>query len=288
MDINIRRDDQLLFGRLVAMPSTNSLYALKNAQGGQGYANTISVDFPAMPDVLELARSADYVVNYAPNMPDGIHQYKGTKPMELPLSFKLHFMDSQYCKEGGLTLLKLAARLHSFILPVSTFNRGVTVAPVAGTSSDLTGKATDPSSQSAASQEQVYSVQRTSSDTNGMITSPVTCWLNLIWIAQGSVGISCIGYVKDVKVVFGGPWNRGPSSSFNVPTSAEYSFTFVHNPGYGNSQNISTSNFPTTVSETPQTYADDVKGLLYNTRSLVYAANYQGFGQGNDTQSPYE
>ena len=80
----------------------------------------VSFDFPSMPDVVELARSADYYVNYSPVMPDGMHQYRGTKPLEIPLAFKLHAMDRTFCPYGALTLLQLAARLHSFVLPLTS------------------------------------------------------------------------------------------------------------------------------------------------------------------------
>lgn len=285
MDAKIRRDDDLLCGRLVAMPSTTSLSDLQSAQANQGFRNIISVDFPAMPDTIELARSADYAVNYNMVLPDGIHQYKGTKPMEIPLSFKLHFLDRQYCKQGALTLLQLAARLHSFILPISTFKRGTTVAPQYGPTNTQAGagKGKDAQLQFDAAKEPLYSVKAASGN-KGSIYSPVTCWLHLMWTAEDQPGVSCVGYVKDVKVVFGGPWNRGPNKSFNLPTWAEYSFTFVHRPGHGNNVGFtdSTATFPESLAETPQTFADDAKDLLYNTRSLVYAANYQGFAKGNE------
>ena len=80
-DVNIRRDEQLLCGRLVAMPTTVTMADRAAVRNNRGLSNIVSVDFPAMPDTIELARSADYAVNYNIVMPDGIHQYKGTKPM---------------------------------------------------------------------------------------------------------------------------------------------------------------------------------------------------------------
>lgn len=287
---NIRRDDDLLCGRLVAMPSTSTRDQIRSAQLNQGLRNIISVDFPAMPDTIELARSTDYAVNTNMVLPDGIHQYRGTKPLEIPVSFKLHFMDSQYCKQGAYTLLQLAARLHSFVLPVSTFQRGVTVSPKWGSDEATTktgaGQKKDTSLQFDANKEPIYTVTKASSTKSGTLYSPVTCWLHLMWIGEDMPGVSCIGYVKDVKVVFGGPWNRGPENSFNLPTWAEYSFTFMHRPGHGNNAQFTDSRaeFPSTLAETPQTFADDARDLLYNTRGLVYAANYQGFKDGNETR----
>lgn len=280
-DENIRRDDQLLCGRLVAMPSTQTTRQMTRIlTNTRGFDNVISVDFPAMPDTIELARSADYNVNYNIVMPDGIHQYKGTKPMEIPISFKLHSFDQQYCKKGALTLLQLAARLHSFILPISTFKQGVEIAAVAPK---------DPSNADAnkdkgSGQENVYEVVGVGGNNVGAIYSPVTCWLHLMWVGNQQPGISAVGYVREVKVVFNGPWLRGPAGSFNLPTSADFSFVFVHRPGHNNNQKTITSQFPPTLTQSGQAYADDVRGKLYNTRDLVYAANYQGFGN-NESNS---
>lgn len=261
------------------MPSTSTLPQLTNIlDDSRGFRNVISIDFPAMPDTIELARSADYAVNYNIVMPDGIHQYKGTKPMEIPISFKLHSFDQQYLQKGALTLLQLAARLHSFILPISTFGPGVRVAPYAPPTQTTEGKADDAAIQAAASQEQVYQVVGAGNSQNGGIYSPVTCWLHLMWTDNEQPGISAIGYVREVKVTFNGPWLRGPNNSFNLPTSADFSFIFVHRPGHNNNQRTITSQFPPTIAQSGQAFADDVRKSLYNTRSLVYAANYQGFG----------
>lgn len=290
-NINIRRDDDLLCGRLVALPTTSAstakeaLAAVQSANASRGFRNIVSIDFPAMPDTLELARSTDYAVNWNLVLPDGIHQYRGTKPMEIPISFKLHFGDP-YCKQGALTLLQLAGRLHSFTLPVSTFQRGVTVIPQVAPTPNTTGRGATPApAQESTASQNVYQINQIGGNKNGQIFSPVTCWLHLMWVDEASPGVSCIGYVKDVKVVFFKPWLRGPNNSFNLPSSAEYSFTFVHRPGHGNSLNAgTTSAFPQTIAETPQAFADDVKDGLYNTRSLVFAANYQGFAGGNTTK----
>ena len=278
-DENIRRDDQLLCGRLVAMPSTQTTKQMRRIlTDTRGFNNIISVDFPAMPDTIELARSADYNVNYNIVMPDGIHQYKGTKPMEIPISFKLHSFDKQYCTKGALTLLQLAARLHSFILPISTFGPNVEIAALSESDKKAVGKLPDANMEAAASQENVYAVVGAGNGNVGAIYSPVTCWLHLMWVGNQQPGISAVGYVREVKVVFNGPWLRGPAGSFNLPTSADFSFVFVHRPGHNNNQKTITSQFPPTLTQSGQAYADDVRGKFYNTRDLVYAANYQGFG----------
>lgn len=277
-DENIRRDEELLCGRLVAMPTTNTLEQLQAIQdSSRGFRNVISIDFPAMPDTIELARSADYAVNYNILVPDGIHQYKGTKPMEIPVSFKLHSFDQQYCKKGALTLLQLAARLHSFVLPICTLSKGFMIAPRAVPPTTINGKPDDARLQAAASQEPVYEVVGAGNNKTGGIYNPVTCWLHLMWVGNDQPGISAVGYVREVKVQFNGPWLRGPNSSFNLPTSADFSFVFIHRPGHNNNQSMTDSQFPPTPAQSGQAYADDVKDKLYNTRSLVYAANYQGF-----------
>lgn len=283
-DVNIRRSDDLLCGRLVAMPSSRTKTQLTTIlQETRGFQNIVSVDFPAMPDTIELARSADYYVNYNIVMPDGIHQYKGTKPMEIPVSFKLHAMDQQYCKKGALTLLQLAARLHSFVLPISTFTGAYQLAPDADDPNTTSGKNDVAQTQAKASQELVWKVTGANNSKSGGIYSPVTCWLHLMWTSNDQPGISCVGYVREVKVQFNGPWLRGPNNSFNLPTSADFSFVFIHRPGHNNSQATSTSEFPPTIAESGQAFADTVKNKLYNTRDLVYAANYQGFSGGNKT-----
>jgi hypothetical protein len=285
----IRRDDRLLSGRLVALPSTitKTQRDAVSSASETGLKNIISIDFPAMPDVIELARSADYYVNYNIVMPDGIHQYRGTKPLEIPISFRLHSMDQQFCKKGALTLLQLAARLHSFVLPISTFQRGIMIAPKALPPQTPVngGKPNDAALQAASSQERVYEVTGAGNSKQGGIFNPVTCWLHLMWTANEQPGISAVGYVRDVRVKFNGPWLRGPNNSFNLPTSADFEFVFIHRPGHGNATPVTTSEFPPTVAESGQAFADDIKDRLYNTRDLVHAATYQGFASNPTNQT---
>lgn len=266
------------------MPSTRTKTQLTEIlKSSRGYQNIVSVDFPAMPDTIELARSADYYVNYNIVMPDGIHQYKGTKPMEIPVSFRLHAMDAQYCKKGALTLLQLAARLHSFVLPISTFSGETVVAPQATNPNTTSGRNDTAQIEAKSGQEQVWEVTGANGSKNGSVYAPVTCWLHLMWTSLEQPGISCIGYVREVKVQFNGPWLRGPAGSFNLPTSADFSFVFIHRPGHGNSTATSISQFPSSIAESGQAFADNVKNRFYNTRNLVYAANYQGYASGNET-----
>ena len=280
-DVNIRRDEQLLCGRLVALPPAPPQVTQDTAKQW-GYKNVISIDFPAMPDVIELARSADYVVSAALPVPDGIHVYKATKPLEIPINFRIHAYDKQYCKKGALTLLQLGARLHSFVLPINTFGNGIRLVPTAATTQIPPGggQATQPDTQAVANSDVRYQVAGANAGSVGGIYAPVTCWLHLMWIAENQPGISAVGYVREVSVKFNGPWLRGPNSSFNLPSSADFSFVFIHRPGHGNALRYVASEFPTSSAQTGQAFADDVRDKLYNTRDLVYSAaspGWQGF-----------
>jgi len=285
----IRRQGDLLAGRLIALPTNNDPVS-NQLFSNENTATATSVDFPAMPDTIELVRSTEYAVSSNLVAPDGIHQYKSTRPLEIPVSFKLHSFDDSYCAKGALTLLQLAARLHSFTLPISTFKRQTSVAPVSGTpiTTDPTtakpvqqGNPGSAPSESAAAPSTSSTNAQVTGGGKGGIFPPVTCWLHLMYIGEQQPGISCFGYVKDVRVVFGGPWLRGVKSSFNLPTSADFSFTFVHVPGYGNAQGYG-GGFTNTATDTPlsaatvQAFADDVSQNLYNTAYLVQATSYQG------------
>lgn len=278
-DVSIRRSDELLCGRLVALPTSHSMTDLENVQKQRGLKNNIiSIDFPAMPDTIELARTTDYWVNPNLVMPDGIHQYKATKPLEIPISFKLHAMDSQYCKQGALTLLQLAARLHSFVLPISTFRGAYKIAPSAEDPQPTNGQSNVGQTEAASKQANTFQVTGADNSTQGAIYPPVTCWLHLMWTGEQQPGISCIGYVREVKVQFNGPWLRGPNKSFNLPTSADFSFVFIHRPGHTNNlaARVDTA-FPSINGIASQAFADDVRKNLYNTRHLIAAFEYQGF-----------
>lgn len=293
-DKNIRRDDKLLCGRLVAMGSTTTpvMQEMTRLNAKNGFSNIISIDFPAMPDTIELARSTEYYAESNLVMPDGIHQYKKTKPLEIPFSFRIHSFDEQYCQKGALTLLELAARLHSLVLPISTFGRGSSIVPVRAPSVTPIegGGQTNAAQQEKQSETTTVVGVRGAGGRDGHVYAPVTCWLYLIWAGADQPGISAIGYVREVSVKFNGPWLRGPNNSFNLPTSADFSFTFIHRPGHGNAQPFTTSAEANSAALTAQTYADDVKDRLFNTRDLVYAANYQGFAanQTNETVGFFE
>lgn len=280
----IRRDSSFPFcGRLIALPTSHSLSVGQSLD----LTDELSIDFPGMPDTIDLMRSAEYNVLSNVILPDGVHQYKGTRPMEIPFSFRLHSFDQVFCPKGALTLLQLAARLHSFILPIDSSGGNVQIS--------ATAKAGSDNSNADSSQE-----HRATAPDGGLgynqvggekIFNPVTCRLELIFTEQNSVGIACIGYLREVGVKLNGPWLRGPDKSSNLPSSADFSFVFVHRPGHGNAFNIDTTNFDLQ----PQAYAATVKDKFYNTRTLVQVANYQGLSDAsgggvvntfNSTDSP--
>lgn len=269
-DSPIRREASFPYcGRLIALPTGRSLAV------GDGFdlSNELSIDFPAMPDSIDLMRSADYSVTVPVNLADGIHQFKGTKPMEIPFSFRLHSFDNQFCPKGALTLLQLAARLHSFLIPINTGDRSIPA------------RAPSPTSNTDADQDHRAASPDGGTDVIAMagyrIAPPVTCRLEIIFTEQSGPGIACTGYVREVGVKLNGPWMRGPGKSANLPSSGDFSFVFVHHPGHGNA----TLGEPGDIFA--QAYADVVSDRLYNTRQLADIANYQGLASsGGGFSSP--
>lgn len=261
------------------------------------FAKDMAIDFPSMPDSIDLNRSADYNVTYNPVLPDGLHMYRGTKPMEIPFSFKLHAFDEDYCPEGALTLLKIAARLHAFVLPLSsssklrveTIRQDELPAPSANdkTGSGNAVKGQGTSDQLAAdSQGNVEFRVSTKNGQTGAFYPPVVAWLHLMWVSKDRPGISCMGYVREVSVKLLGPYLRGPNDSFNLPSAAEYSFVFVHRPGYSNDiSTTSTLNRPEVGQQTSAT-AEDVKERLYTTYNLIVASSFRGFGENTPPAPP--
>lgn len=269
----ISRSDERLSGRLIALPSSKKILS-ENLDAVEALSKATTIDFPAMPDSLELARQTDYAIS-APNivLPDGIHQYRGTRPMSVPFSFKLHAMDRTYCPQGALTLIKIAGRLHSMVLPVSSRPNQVTLISPPVTSAKTGQSDTGKQEHDADSNEDSYLV------TEGTTLSPpVTCWLHLMHIATDQPGISCQGYVSQVSAKFNGPWMRGNKSEFNLPSSCDFSFTFMHVPSHSNNFEFVSSALKPVRDDTAQAYAHTVRDRFFNTRNLIAGpANYRGF-----------
>lgn len=266
-------------GKLVAMPSTSRILKDPNNKVLWGSADKqgLAIEFPAMPDTIELARSAEYMVVSSPMLPDGYHQYVSTKPLEIPVSFRLHSFDQTYCKQGALTLLQIASRLHAFVLPISTEK----VLTQASNVNRNTGQVDENNLDSKSATGEIgWSTYGDSTGKSSNIYPPVTCWLHLIWTDENMPGISCVGYVKDVRAVLHGPFLKGPGGSFNLPSGAEFSFTFVHRPGHNNDFGQSSSTARPKIGAQTGAYATDVRDGFYNTRHLVYASNYKGLDDG--------
>ena len=270
----------------VLPPYSGRLIVLDNrakANGGGTFdllSNAASIDFPMMPkDGIQLDRSANYDVYPGWGIPDGIHQYKNTEPLSIPISFAVSIHDRDYCPRGAYTLLQIAARLHAMVLPIGTdesFN--VTVGlKKADEKAQLNGAAQPgvKSSQDSTSVERnsagaPFSVGRVA---NAHIYAPVSCRLELLYTVDRGPGIVCNGYVKNVSAKLKGPFLRGQGNSFNLPSAGEFSFTFIHRPGHGNNYEETSAYFGTQ----PHAHADIVKNSFYNTRWMTKDVSYRGF-----------
>lgn len=282
LDVKIRRQKSYPYcGRLIVMDALNS--GVNRPLEPFSLEDNFSIDFPAMPESIELARSAEYKVVSNMVVPDGVHQYWATSPLQIPFTFNLHYLDEEYCPDGALTLLRIAARLHSLVIPFGDSKLQVTVdndSPL-----DDTGKPQPQAPKPGAEQNVLKNAQSPqgpsfAAQNNAKFDPPPTCRLELMFTQDDEPGIVCVGYLKDVKAVLKGPWLRGPGRSFNLPTSGEFGFTFIHRPGHGNAF----SNAQSANSQQAQAYADFVRQNLYNTRALALSGNYRGFTK--NTQNP--
>ena len=264
-------------GRIVVLDSRSQVQAGPNAN-----EQNVSIEFPAMPDSIELARTAVY--NVTPNfvMPDAIHMYKHTEPMQIPFSFSLHSFDSEYCQHGALSLLQLAARLHSLVLPVGDSKKSVKTQVQATSKTQALAPGEDPNKVKPKTETNLLargnqgSVAVAAADYDH-VSPPVTCRLELFFTSEGEPGLVCIGYVKDVKAVLKGPFMRGLGGSFNLPSSGDFSFTFMHRPAHYN--NLSFDGARSKEADTEvQAYADHVLRNFYNNRELGGSRRgYRGF-----------
>lgn len=236
----------------------------------------LEIAFPAMPDTIELARRTEYDVQNNMAIPDGIHRYNYTSVQEIPFSFKLHYRDELYCTQGSLTLLQIAARLHALVTPFGdSLQSSVTVgndAPIVGTAPDTGAKPSGSEKPIQARAQSSGSPTFTVSE-NAKFDPPVTCSLELIYTGEGSPGVMCRGYVKDIKVILAGPWLKGPKGAYNLPTSGEYSFTFVHRPSHLNAFSNADAFAP---NGQRNAFTEYIRDNLYNTRGIPGSINYRG------------
>lgn len=264
----IRREKSFPAGRLIVLQTTADTDSFNLRR------DAFSIDFPSMPDQIELARSATYVVKANMIMPDGIHQYTATNPLEIPFSFKLHHADREYCAEGPLTLLKIAARLHALVTPIGNSQHRVTVGNDTAIDSDGNRQPGTPLLKNEVAVDKKTTSATATAAADSITDPPVTCRLELIYTGLETPGILCTGYVKDVKATLFGPWLRGPNQSTNLPSAGEYSFTFVHRPGHGNLFSYTKGDV---ASVQAQAYAEYIRDRLYNTRDLTSTSKLRGW-----------
>lgn len=262
-------------GRLVVAPhlTPESLKILNS--GAQFVGNTVSIAFPSMPDTIDLVRRANYNVVSTFTLPDGFHQYKGTDPLSIPLSFEVHAFDREFCPQGGLSLLDIAAMMHALTLPISTEDTLITTTSAGAAVPSNVAQTNDANVANKAGTATPNTVTVTGGEKSTYFPVPVL--LDLIYTGANSPGVHCIGYVNEVATKFHGPWLSGGSTNArNLPSKLTVNFTFVHRPSHTNrfSNDQTASNIR---QQHVQAFADTVKNRLYNTRSLVKSVSYQGF-----------
>ncbi len=252
----------------------------------------IVINFPCMPDTIELARKANYKnVLTSPITPDGLHLYDYTEPLSIPISFSLHGYDRNYCQAAGpLMLLSLAAKLHALTLPLHQGGL-LNLTPLAAAveprkEGETISEAETTQIANSAFIANGVPFKNPTGFTNGKSTGarfayPPPCSLNIMMAQLGgsrgsvnesndgvrSLGINCIGFITDARVVFKGPWLQGSFGEDgirNLPSEAEFSFTFIHQPGHTNF----IGNFGV-GSAILTTTARDIYQRLYNTADLT-------------------
>jgi hypothetical protein len=229
----------------------------------------IIVNFPNLPDEIDLMRTSEWRVTQSPLLPDGFHMYDHTSPLELPFTFKVHAFDD-YAVNGPETILQIAAKLHALQLPIinsrqsGKITRDSGTVEQSGTDSAKQQKGESPNTQELGS---TFAVADGQYGTNYYF--PPACVLNLMIGSGGpqALGICCIGYVKNVSTKLKGPWlNSGRADvNRNLPSSGEFAFTFVHAPSYTNSLNFDGDNKLLTA----QVGAYRMKNSFYNTIDIL-------------------
>jgi len=107
-------------GRLVSLShASQGVMAYVQSGVAKSSSSMVVINFPSMPDAIDLVRTAEYRVTSAYQFPDGVHVYKSTAPLKIPFSFTLHAFDREYCNDGPMTLMSVAAKLHSLTLPLN-------------------------------------------------------------------------------------------------------------------------------------------------------------------------
>ncbi len=255
-------------GRLITLVNFSRDSGLAQLRNDSTIQNAIVLNFPSMPDSVDLVRKAVYATHPLFLSPDGaVAWYQYTEPLRIPFSFRLHAFDTDYCPQGALTLLDVAAKLQSMVLPIGERGTSTTASKTAGATgtstseSNLALSADDPSSRN-------FNISSDAASAN--VRPPVAVLLDLIYAGSDAPGISCVGYLEEVGTKLNGPWLTPPGSgNKNLPTSLDASFVFVHRPSHTNAKQA--------AQVSVSAFADDVKDRLFNTLHLVNATGYQGY-----------
>lgn len=233
----------------------------------------IVINFPNLPDEIDVMRTSEWRVTQSPLLPDGFHMYDHTSPLELPFTFKIHAFDD-YSVNGAETILQIAAKLHALQLPIINSKQTGKITRDSGSVPDSSTDAAKEEKGSSPNRDQGLgtglSVENDKYGTNYFF--PPACVLNLMIGSGGptALGICCIGYVKNVSTKLKGPWlNSGRADvNRNLPSMGEFSFTFVHAPSYTNSLNFDGDNKLLTA----QVGAYRMKNSFYNTIDILSEA----------------
>lgn len=252
---NRKKLDFQNMARLSTLPSQNFSTFDQNVEG------EVTIYLPHLPEDLELARETNYDNNGSNMvMPDGLHIYQYTSPLEIAFQFTLHAFDD-LCPEGSKTLLDIAARLHCMALPSSNDPLSTSAkSPPITTNPD-----TIASQEAVQGQRGVFvdkSAINAFSTDDDRFKYPPACLLRLIQAGPRGLGVNCVGFVKSPSVVLHGPYLQAVDSAttFNLPSAATYKFTFVHNPSYTNL--LGSGKFV-------NAYGPDILENFYNTAHLA-------------------
>lgn len=243
----------------------------------------ITINFPCMPDTIELARRANYDnLVKTPQNPDGQHQYMSTDPLEIPIEFAVNSYDEEFVgNDGPVALLALAARLHALTVPI--YSQGTYV---------LTATSAPPAPVQGGQDDEAKVVEKTATsspapvDTSVKTLYPAPCILRLIaaeWKGT-DYGITLRGFIRDARVSLKGPWLYGGPGLNNLPSSASYGFTFVHQPSYTNNI-VSNPESNAILGGGVSVLAQDIYARFYNQAEL---GRLSGVNGANANEAIYE
>jgi hypothetical protein len=261
--------------QLYSLSSSFSAGASDGRLVNEENADQIVINFPNLPEEISLARSAEWRVSRSPMLPDGFHVYDHTAPLRIPLTFKLHAFED-YAINGPETILQIAANLHALVAPIIS---GSTSVRATSSSANANGtSASAEASKEASTGSGPTTFDSVSSVDNQTYYFPPACVLNLMIGSGGpnGLGIVCIGYVENVDVRLKGPWLSSSDAAVNrnMPSAAEFSFTFVHAPAYTNSGDRLNSDRSFLLA---QVGAQQLRTKFYNTIEVAGALGQVGY-----------